>query len=348
MIIMERIRGVLRFGRLSEKQYQAITERILDHNYMLMNIYFRICIVFFIVVLVFSQHYIDISVDSVVISAGCLLAFAIYEVILVVFVKKNRKFIQVLEYLYVITLLFGTAQLSYSMPQQTGVFFIVTLTIIPALIQDQPIRILFLIYVSAAFYIFISVFFKPYEIVNLEIKNIMIALVSGTLLTLYITKDTFTYLYKQELKQRLANIDTMTGLRNRNCYENDLQSFDTQYMIVVYVDADHLHDINNTYGHTAGDAFIKAVAYLLVDLFGKENTYRVGGDEFIGISFTQTYQNIEYSMKEITDTLAKKHYEISYGIAQGDGLINYKRLVKSAEIRMNKEKALHHKLQNER
>ena len=47
-------------------------------------------------------------------------------------------------------------------------------------------------------------------------------------------------------------------------------------------------------------------------------------------------------MKEITDTLAKKHYEISYGIAEGDGLINYKRLVKSAEVKMNKQKLMHH------
>lgn len=176
----------------------------------------------------------------------------------------------------------------------------------------------------------------------------MIALVFGTLLTLYITKDTFTYLYKQEFKQRLANIDTMTGLRNRNCYEYDLQNFDTQYMIVVYVDADHLHDINNAYGHQAGDEFIKAVADELLDLFGKDHTYRIGGDEFVGISTTQTYQNIDYYMKDITDSLAKKQYEISYGITKGDGLINYKRLVKSAEVMMNKQKLIHHSLQNVR
>lgn len=348
MIIMERIRRVLRFGGLTEEQYEAIKEPLLDHNYMLMNIYFRICIVLFLIVLVFSQHYTNISYDGIVISAGCFIAFVIYDIILVVFVKRNKNLIQLLEYLYVITLLFGTAQLSYSLPQQAGVFFIVILTIIPALIHDQPIRILFLIYVFAAFYIFISVFFKPYEIVNLEIQNIMIALVFGTLLTFYITKETFTYLYTKELKQRLANIDSMTGLRNRNCYEYDLTKFDTEYMIIVYVDADHLHDINNTNGHEAGDEFIKTVANMLVDFFGKDYTYRIGGDEFVAISMNQTYQNIDYHMNDITKTLAKKHYEISYGIAVGDGIISYKRLIKSAENMMNKQKLIHHRLQNVR
>lgn len=264
---MEKLRRLLRFGGLSETQYETIKERLLDHNKMLMDIYFCICIVLFSFILIFSQHYTDISRDGLTISAGCLVAFAIYDVILVVFVKRKRSFIQLLEYLFVITLLFGTAQLSYSIPQQTGVIFIVILTIVPSLICDQPIRILFLIYVAAAFYIFISVFFKPYEIVNLEIKNIFLALTVRTVLTFYNVQDTFSYLYKKELKKRLAHIDMMTGLHNRNCYENDLKHFHNKYMLVVYIDADHLHDLNNTYGHTAGDALIKTVAHLLVTYF---------------------------------------------------------------------------------
>lgn len=53
-------------------------------------------------------------------------------------------------------------------------------------------------------------------------------------------------------------------------------------------------------------------------------------------------------MHEIMSILAKKHYEISYGIAVGDGIISYKRLIKSAENMMNKQKLIHHRLQNVR
>ena len=57
--------------------------------------------------------------------------------------------------------------------------------------------------------------------------------------------------------------DKLTGLKNRNSYQSALESYENNTdsnFFCIYVDADGLHDINNQYGHEAGDNLLKTVA----------------------------------------------------------------------------------------
>jgi len=93
----------------------------------------------------------------------------------------------------------------------------------------------------------------------------------------------------QEL-ERLALLDNLTQLANRNYIEGELQSrfeeakrFNVPFGI-LFIDIDHFKTFNDTYGHHVGDEVLKFVANTLVagarpfDLYG-----RWGGEEFIGI-----------------------------------------------------------------
>ena len=52
----------------------------------------------------------------------------------------------------------------------------------------------------------------------------------------------------------------------------------------VYVfDLNGLKGINDKYGHESGDMAITDAAEVLKTVFGKENLYRIGGDEFIAV-----------------------------------------------------------------
>ena len=52
--------------------------------------------------------------------------------------------------------------------------------------------------------------------------------------------------------------------------------------IFVLFDINNLKKVNDTYGHIAGDAFIKAGAKAIADSFGQHGrVFRIGGDEFI-------------------------------------------------------------------
>jgi len=89
---------------------------------------------------------------------------------------------------------------------------------------------------------------------------------------------------------KLALLDNLTQLANRNYIEKEIQSrFEEKRRFnvpfgVLFIDIDDFKEINDTYGHDVGDVVLKFIANTFVsnnrpfDLFG-----RWGGEEFIGI-----------------------------------------------------------------
>lgn len=89
-----------------------------------------------------------------------------------------------------------------------------------------------------------------------------------------------------ELWQR-ANFDALTGLANRNRFDDRL----TQVLhhvarhehpfAVCYLDLDRFKPVNDTLGHAAGDALLRQVAQRMRAIVRKDDMLsRVGGDEF--------------------------------------------------------------------
>lgn len=87
--------------------------------------------------------------------------------------------------------------------------------------------------------------------------------------------------------QRLALTDALTGLLNRrawdeaNALEGEREKRWGEGHAVIALDLDHFKKINDTHGHAAGDAVLKAVGALLARSFRKlDAVARVGGEEF--------------------------------------------------------------------
>lgn len=90
--------------------------------------------------------------------------------------------------------------------------------------------------------------------------------------------------------EKLALLDNLTQLANRNYIERELQSrFEEHKRLkipfgILFIDIDHFKRVNDTYGHDVGDDVLRFVAQTFVansrpfDLYG-----RWGGEEFIGI-----------------------------------------------------------------
>jgi diguanylate cyclase (GGDEF)-like protein len=90
---------------------------------------------------------------------------------------------------------------------------------------------------------------------------------------------------------QLAYHDVLTGLPNRRLLVQQINALceaaqhARRIGAVVYIDLDHFKDINDAYGHQAGDQFLKAVACRLSNLLGEEDVLaRIGGDEFVYIA----------------------------------------------------------------
>ncbi|MBU2970426.1 diguanylate cyclase [Pseudoalteromonas sp. C2R02] len=99
---------------------------------------------------------------------------------------------------------------------------------------------------------------------------------------------------KNILLEKLSNTDSLTGLYNRHylhaLIDNELahvrrkfyQGQGEQYLVVMLVDIDHFKNINDTYGHTAGDAVLQQVSNTLKSNIRESDLLvRWGGEEFL-------------------------------------------------------------------
>jgi len=97
-------------------------------------------------------------------------------------------------------------------------------------------------------------------------------------------------LYRQrsvEVLQRMATTDELTGLQNRRQMEpafahlSQIADRQTQVLAVIVVDLDHFKQINDRWGHDAGDTVLRHAAELLLKNVRKSDwAFRTGGEEF--------------------------------------------------------------------
>jgi len=87
--------------------------------------------------------------------------------------------------------------------------------------------------------------------------------------------------------ERMAGQDMLTGVLNARAYyaacEQHISAASRtgQRYAVLFVDLDHFKAVNDTYGHAAGDAVLKAVAACLGQSIRKSDALgRIGGEEF--------------------------------------------------------------------
>ncbi len=90
-----------------------------------------------------------------------------------------------------------------------------------------------------------------------------------------------------ELEQ-MATRDPLTGLLNRRemsrVLDEELQRARRYQrpMAVLWVDFDHFKDVNDTYGHAAGDSVLRAISRLLLgSVRSVDSIGRFGGEEFV-------------------------------------------------------------------
>lgn len=110
---------------------------------------------------------------------------------------------------------------------------------------------------------------------------------------------------EEELKESQVNNrkDHLTKTLNRRSLEEELIKIENKFKrdkrdyAIVFFDIDHFKDVNDVYGHEAGDIILKTFASLLMKLTRDTDTIgRYGGEEFIAIL---DYKNNEELYKYI-------------------------------------------------
>lgn len=123
--------------------------------------------------------------------------------------------------------------------------------------------------------------------------------------------------------ERLAYQDLLTQGRNRTAYCQDIEAiFSTSKTVsnirLLLFDLNNLKEINDNYGHIAGDKALKDAYGCICGAFGTKYCYRIGGDEFACILLNMSRQEFEAALRIFHENVfvvnLKSEYDFSIAI----------------------------------
>lgn len=142
--------------------------------------------------------------------------------------------------------------------------------------------------------------------------------------------------YNRQLEQ-LASHDMLTGVLNARAYyascerQIEMAARTKQPYAVIFVDLDHFKAVNDTHGHAAGDAVLKAVAQCLGQSIRKSDALgRIGGEEFsIFMPNTQRRgalqlaESLRQRVEALNPSIGERNLQVtaSIGVASCEGVI---------------------------
>ena len=137
-----------------------------------------------------------------------------------------------------------------------------------------------------------------------------------------VTRDITEQRRNEERIRYLANFDALTGLPNRAQLEDHIQYAihlarrNNGLLAVMFVDIDRFKDVNDTLGHSVGDAVLVEVARRLMTLLRAEDTVsRLGGDEFVlvlpGSDARGAAGFAQRLLQAIAEPFPHRHHELS-------------------------------------
>ncbi len=169
-------------------------------------------------------------------------------------------------------------------------------------------------------------------------------------------------IYASQLKEqnvlldKLASIDTLTGVYNRRfLFELANKAFqkakrtDENYALMA-MDLDYFKNINDTYGHSAGDQVLTTFANVVKsvlregDLFG-----RTGGEEFMIVITDSDVKNIHTIAEKIRTEIEKTTYDNDkMHITVSIGVTFFRETDTLEDVMIRADKCLYHAKKNGR
>ena len=98
---------------------------------------------------------------------------------------------------------------------------------------------------------------------------------------------------RNEILNILSEYDPMCNVYNRRGFIEQAMRLNLENegkrAFIMFMDVDHLKEINDTFGHAAGDDAILAVCDILKkNMRGDDLIARIGGDEFVGLFIAES------------------------------------------------------------
>ena len=334
------------YAGVEKEEYNKLLPSIREENVVLLSLFSQLAAVMFLLLYIVSMVTNSFAANN---STTYMLSAIVMLMILlcVHFVlPKHPALVMLLVYIFEITLYVFGIHISMHHVDKPAVSAVAFLLVSPLLFYDRPFRLSAVIAAVVAVFCGIAVRYKAPSVAETDIWNSITFGIVAVATTVFIMTIKIRALAQSRQIQYLSQTDLLTGTYNRNHYENRLQAYPgmcASNLHCVYADVNGLHEKNNRYGHNAGDTMLREVAEAIQRCFGKEHTYRVGGDEFVAFRVDEKLDDLLAEVHRLRQALDEKGYHVSFGTAvreKAQGEMNMYELVNEAEVNMFAAKRL--------
>ena len=181
-------------------------------------------------------------------------------------------------------------------------------------------------------------------ITNFDVASVTRVKETIEMVSFFLSAEVANHLFLERLEY-LSNVDILTGVKNRNCMNVDVDElalkmeFDPRPFTVAFCDLNGLKTVNDNQGHDAGDKLIVAAANILKEVFPDDNIYRAGGDEFSIISTHGSEEDFKKKVDKLRELASDPEwlcFAIGYYHDETEG--NLRLAMRYADERMYKDK----------
>jgi diguanylate cyclase (GGDEF)-like protein len=123
-----------------------------------------------------------------------------------------------------------------------------------------------------------------------------------------------------------ANLDTLTGVKNRTAYDNMSQTLAHQIELgqtvryaIALCRVKDLPEINEAQGHEVGDQLLRDACALICNTFKHSPVFRVAGDQFAAIAQGHDYEFADDLVAELEANGRSSNVPVVCGMAKYEG-----------------------------
>lgn len=193
-------------------------------------------------------------------------------------------------------------------PEQRATIILALIVTLPILMIDRTYRINGCVILLSLMSILFAFAYKDTSCAINDMVNITVVSGLGIVIGRNVRKSKLKNFSSETQLLQQRNTDFLTGLHNRRMLYETLaicQDKECNRTIkgIIMLDIDWFKKLNDVYGHQYGDDCLALIGNHFLE-YGEENNldfFRYGGEEFLAISWSHTYNEIEAICKEIKE-----------------------------------------------
>lgn len=337
MDLLQKLKRLFFCGGVDKEEFATLFSSIHKENRVLLEVFSQLAgIMFFLLYIasMLSHGFATVNSSTYLVCGIVMLAIMFCVRYLV---PKHPALVMALVYLFEIVLYVFSIRISMLHANKPAVSAVAFLLVTPLLFYDRPVRLSALIATDVTVFCVLVLCSKQQEVAETDVWNMVTFGFVAVVTTIFIMSIKIRALAQSRKIEYISQTDLLTGLKNRNHYEKQLQKYPlmcASNLICVYADVNGLHEMNNRYGHLAGDRMLREVASVMQAYFGPEHTYRIGGDELAAFRMDTRPEDVSAEIDRMIQELASKDYHVSFGIAvreKDQGAFAMRELIKEAE-----------------